>query len=203
MVGAAETLRPSGACSRGGPDVSDGAILWRGLHLIGHEYARLDVRDSEWHLDGVAVFSHDGAPCRLDYHVQCTGRWITTAAQVSGWIGSRHVDVALAVSEGRRWWLNDVECPSVKGCVDLDLNFSPSTNTLPIRRLSLRVGAQQAVRAAWLRFPSLELEPLEQTYTRLSDDRYRYESAGGQFTAELLVDEAGFVRDYPGIWVAE
>ena len=42
---------------------------------------------------------------------------------------------------------------AVDGCRDIDLNFSPSTNVLPIRRLSLDVGDQAAVRAAWLRFP--------------------------------------------------
>ena len=179
------------------------AILWRGLYLIGHEYARLDFRDSAWHLEGVAVFSHDSSPCRLDYHVQCTEKWVTSSASVFGWIGERRVRVALTASEERRWWLNDVERPAVAGCIDLDLNFSPSTNTLPIRRLSLEVGEQQAVQAAFLRFPSLDLEKLEQTYRRLTQDRYRYESAGGQFTAELLVDSAGLVRDYPDIWISE
>ncbi|MBI2159125.1 MAG: putative glycolipid-binding domain-containing protein [Candidatus Rokubacteria bacterium] len=179
------------------------AILWRGLYLVGHEYARIERRDSDWHLEGVAVFSHDAVPCRLDYHVRCTGAWVTRSARVSGWIAARPVRVALAASEDRRWWLNDVECPAVEGSTDLDLNFSPSTNTLPIRRLSLEVGAQRTVRAAWLRFPSLELEPLEQTYGRLAEDRYRYESGGGRFTAELRVDRSGFVREYPGIWVAE
>src|SRR3990172_1160054 len=59
------------------------AILWRGLYLIGHEYARLDFRDSAWHLEGVAVFSHDSSPCRLDYHVQCTEKWVTAAPRYS------------------------------------------------------------------------------------------------------------------------
>ena len=69
-------------------------------------------------------------------------------------------------------------CPAVAGCVDLDLNFSPSTNLLPIRRLNLSVGQEAAVRAAWLRFPSFILEPLEQLYRRVDATTYRYESAG-------------------------
>jgi hypothetical protein len=179
------------------------AILWRGLYLVGHEYARIELRGSGWHLEGVAVFAHESGPCRLDYGIRCTEKWVTESARVFGWVGRRRIDLELAASEDRRWWLNEVERPSVRGCVDLDLNFSPSTNTLPIRRLALEVGARQTVRAAWLRFPSFELEPLEQTYSRLAEDRYRYESGGGRFTAELLVGSDGLVRDYPGIWVAE
>jgi hypothetical protein len=92
-------------------------------------------------------------------------------------------------------------CREVEGCIDLDLNFSPSTNLLPIRRLHLRIGEQAPVRAAWLRFPSLALEPLDQSYRRTGVTTYLYVSAGG--TAELRVNEAGFVTDYPNIWAHE
>src|SRR5438093_248859 len=84
-----------------------------------------------------------------------------------------------------RWTPNGTECPAVAGCVDLDLNFSPSTNLLPIRRLDLPIGGRAAVRAAWLRFPGFTLEPLEQVYHRIDEGTYRYESAGGSFIAEL------------------
>ena len=103
----------------------------------------------------------------------------------------------------RRWRLDGAERPEVEGCLDIDLNFSPSTNLLPIRRLDLAVGEQASVRAAWLRFPSFSLEPLQQRYHRLDGGLYRYESGGGRFTADLLVDESGFVTRYPGVWEAE
>lgn len=89
------------------------------------------------------------------------------------------------------------------GSTDIDLNFSPSTNLLPIRRLNLAVGEAANVNATWLRFPSFQLELLPQQYRRLGEDIYRYESAGGQFVAELKVNSSGFVLDYPGIWQAE
>ena len=59
------------------------------------------------------------------------------------------------------------------------------------------------VRAAWLRFPSFTLEPLEQSYTRISERAYRYESAGGRFAAELHVNEAGLPTRYGDIWSSE
>ena len=59
------------------------------------------------------------------------------------------------------------------------------------------------MRAAWVRFPELSLEVLEQVYTRLTERTYTYQSAGGAFRRELAVDVAGFVLDYPGLWVAE
>ena len=90
----------------------------------------------------------------------------------------------------------------MEGCIDVDLNFSPSTNLLPIRRLGLAVGEEAEVRAAWLRFPSFTLEPLPQLYRRLSDDTWRYESAGGAFVRDLTVNGDGFVDRYPGFFEA-
>lgn len=87
--------------------------------------------------------------------------------------------------------------------MDVDLNFSPATNLLPIRRLGLEVGASAEVRAAWLRFPTFQLEPLVQQYRRLDEATYRYESAGAAFVAELRVNAAGFVTAYGDIWRAE
>lgn len=112
------------------------------------------------------------------------------------------MDVAITVDPRGRWWINERECPAAAGCVDVDLNFSPSTNLLPIRRLGLPIGQAADVRAAWLRFPSFTLEPFAQTYRRLAATTYRYESAGG-FVAELEVDATGLVRRYADIWQAE
>jgi hypothetical protein len=140
-----------------------------------------------------------GQACRLDYLVVCGEDWRTLSGRVTGWVGTTDVDVDIVAGDGR-WRLNGADCPAVTGCIDLDLNFSPSTNLLPIRRLGLAVGAEAAVRVAWLRFPSFALEPLDQLYRRSGDATYRYESAGGAFVADLQVNAAGFVTDYPPVW---
>jgi hypothetical protein len=93
--------------------------------------------------------------------------------------------------------------PAVAGCIDIDLGFSPSTNLLPIRRLSLAVGVSAAVNAAWLPFPSLVFEVLPQVYRRAGQRTYRYESGGGAFVRVLEVNATGFVTTYPGLWQAE
>jgi hypothetical protein len=183
--------------------MSEGSMLWRGLHFPGHEYARLRREASEWLLEGVAALTYESCPCRLDYAIRCGEDWLTRTVRVSGWVGEARVDVNIEVDPSRRWMLNGQEHALVEGCTDIDLNFSPSTNLLPIRRLRLEVGSKQPVRAAWLRFPSLDLEPLEQEYARLDEDTYRYTSGGGKFVAELKVRADGFVTSYPEIWMAE
>lgn len=178
-------------------------ILWRRLDRPGHEAARLAFEDGSWKLTGTAAFAHEGQACRLDYAVVCDPSWHTTSTRVAGWVGSEGVEVEVTVDHARRWWVNGVESPEVAGALDVDLNFSPSTNLLPIRRLSLAVGQSEEVRAAWLRFPSFRLERLDQVYRRTGLSAYRYESAGGSFVADLEVNEVGLVTVYPKIWQAE
>jgi hypothetical protein len=179
------------------------SILWRRLDLPGHESARLVYADPHWRLEGTALFSHEHRACRLDYRILCSSAWETLSARVTGWVGDEPVEIDVAVDPFRNWQLNGVPAPEVAGCIDIDLNFSPSTNLLPIRRLGLADGEEQGVRAAWLRFPGFRLEPLEQTYRRIGPAAYRYTSAGGRFVRDLRVDTAGFVTRYPGLWQAE
>lgn len=178
-------------------------IIWRRLDTPGHESARVFRIKSRWTLTGTAVFVHNRKPCRLDYLLRCNSHWQTVSAKVSGWVGDAAIGVAISVDSDHHWQLNKEQCSNVKGCIDLDLNFSPLTNTLPIRRLNLAVGQEANVRAAWLRFPSFTLEPLEQVYRRVKTSKYRYESAGGSFVADLEVDKAGFVTHYPDFWQVE
>lgn len=183
--------------------MTDESILWRRLDRPGHEFARVERKASEWRLCGIAVFLHERVPCRLDYDIRCNERWETTSGKVTGWVGRDEVRMDVAVEREGSWRSNGVEVTAVRGAIDLDLNFSPSTNLLPIRRLNLAVGQEAKVRAAWLRFPSFVFEPLEQTYERIAATTYRYASAGGRFTADLTVDDAGLVTLYPGLAVAE
>jgi uncharacterized protein len=183
--------------------VTDQSILWRRLDQPGHESARLFLQGPHWHLVGTAVFAHNNHPCRLDYLVVCNSSWQTFFSRISGWVGDQTVEIELSVDSAHRWLLNGVECTEVTGCIDIDLNFSPSTNMLPIRRLNLKIGQESRVEAAWLRFPAFTLEPLEQIYRRLDLSTYRYQSAGGSFFADLEVNEAGFVTHYPSFFQEE
>jgi uncharacterized protein len=174
------------------------SVLWRRLDRPGHEAARLLRHENGWRLQGCAVFSHDASAGALTYRIDCDRLWRTRSAEVAGWVGGRDVLVNVEVTPDGHWLVDGETAPQLEGCVDIDLNFSPSTNLLPIRRLALPVGSEASVRAGWLRFPSFRMEPLEQSYRRTAEDRYLYRSAGGRFEAELEVDPNGFVVRYPG-----
>jgi hypothetical protein len=182
--------------------MSSHVVLWRRIDRTGCESARLVTLGDSFRLEGTAVFLEVESPCRLDYSVVCDRDWTSLRGEVSGWVGDEEVEIRIERDASGRFRLNGNERREVEGSVDLDLNFSPSTNLLPIRRLGLHVGEEAGVTAAWLRFPSFDLVPLAQTYRRLGPSTYLYASEGG-FSAELEVNASGLVTFYPGFCRAE
>lgn len=79
---------------------------------------------------------------------------------------------------------------AIADCGDFDLAVTPATNTVAVRRLDLEIGKREQVTAVWAK----AIQPLAQRYTRLTKDRYRYESATG-FSAEIAADDEGHYKD--------
>lgn len=179
------------------------SIIWRRLDAPGHEWAQGSADDTGCRFYGTSIFLDDGKRCFLEYVIECDTDGETISAEVEGEVGDDHIELEILVGSDGVWTLNEEEIREVAGCVDIDLNFSPVTNALPIRRLKLAVGASQKVAAAWLRFPSFRLERFEQTYTRVDENIFHYESRDGEFETHLTVDEHGIVTDYPGLWTEE
>ncbi len=177
-------------------------MTWRRLDLEGREAVTITETSANWIITGLAEVSRSDERSCLAYVVECDRTWETRTCEITGFMGDRAVATSIRRDAGGSWTVDGNEAIAVRGCIDIDLAFSPVTNLLPIRRLALAVGDAARVRAAWLRFPELTLEVLEQTYTRTSTTQYRYESAGGAFSRELTVDGMGLVVDYPGLWAS-
>jgi uncharacterized protein len=180
-------------------------ILWRRLDLPGHDAATLQVGTDGAVLSGMAVFQ-EGSPTALAYVIHTDREWETTDGRVRGWCGPESIDLRFRRDSVGTWTLNDVPCPAVQGCIDLDLSFTPATNLLPLRRLSLGVGQSAEVRSAWLEWPEVRLTPLVQRYARRSETEYDYESdlpGAEPFRGVLRVQPEGWVLDYAGLWQAE
>jgi hypothetical protein len=63
--------------------------------------------------------------------------------------------------------------------------------------LGAEAGVAHRISVAWVLLPSLEVVQADQIYTSLGDGRVRF--ASETFSADLVVDDDGFVRDYPGL----
>jgi uncharacterized protein len=178
------------------------SIAWSRLDVEGQDRCSLQQRSDGWSLQGRALFDHDSERADLEYGVLCNPHWRTRSAWVRGAIGHRRVAIEIEVDAAYVWRFNGNEIPAVRGCIDVDLSFTPATNLLPLRRLDLQVGDTAQATAAWLAFPNGALEVLEQRYTRIAEDAYAYAAPRLGYVAELRVNHEGFVIDYPGLWRA-
>ena len=150
-------------------------------------------------------------PYRLDYVLETGPDWRTRTLEVAaagdGWQRTLH----LTRAEDGGWTAGTtgsgvVDLPSPGGstgalqeAVDCDLGLSPLTNTMPILRHRLRVGGVVECTMAWVSVPDLGVHASRQRYEHLrtvpGGALVRFSS--GDFSADLTVDAAGFVVDYP------
>ncbi len=158
------------------------------------EHCTITVRDAGLSLVGTVLGAENGIPVRIEYRVLADGAGATTAVHVRDLRGFLQRTLALTRDAKGNWTVDGVSARALKGCTDIDLGCSPSTNTLPIRRLHLGVGRSRTIRAAWVRFPELTVGKSSQTYARLDEETYRYSS--GSYEADLIVDEDGVVARY-------
>lgn len=196
------------------------ARFWTRTDTAGSDCALLDAR-SGLRAQGTAVAAAP-VPHICHYQLVTDQGWATArldvTAEGAGWLRS----VKLAHAAGRwrvttseqgdlsraladaghpRVGMPGMEDPDrLAEAVDVDLGAAPLFNTLPIRRLGLLdapAGTAHQLTMGWVLVPSLEVLPVGQTYTVLGPRRVRY--ASGQFTADLELDETGYVTRYPGL----
>lgn len=172
-------------------------VLWQGLISPSMERVIIGAADNGFALSGLILQAHQETPCLVRYMIRVDESWRTRSVEVDLENGGRR-HLSLNADGQGRWVSGDQPLDELEGCIDVDLEWSPSTNTLPIRRLGLKVGESRTVTALWIQFPSLELQSLQQSYERISEDRYHYRS--GRFTAELTVDADGLVLEYGVNW---
>jgi hypothetical protein len=155
-----------------------------------------------WHLTGQLDVEEAGVAARLRYTIECDAEWRTRSALIEGDAGGAAIRVSLEADGTGRWTSDGAPLPDMAGALDVDLGFTPATNTLPIRRLALAVGESAQLRSVWVRFPELRLEALEQTYTREADQVFRYRALVDEepFIARLETDAFGRILRYEGLW---
>jgi hypothetical protein len=170
-------------------------VVWHCSPLSSSEHASLlEARDG-YRLQGVTALPLGDIPCHIDYAVFADRQWRPSAARAAIATPSGVRELVLRSDHANGWQLNGVPAPHLDGCHDVDLGWTPATNTVPIRRLGLEVGQTATISAAWVRFPELDVVSNTQCYTRLASDRWRYRS--GDYDFELVTDAAtGLVLSY-------
>jgi hypothetical protein len=174
------------------------SLLWSGINHFSTEFLTMTHYDHRWRIEGRVITAFDDLPAFASYTIFCNDVWQTRHVSAS----CRYLDAEHTVNlhrDDNGWTIDGASQANLAGCIDIDLEVTPFTNSLPINRLKLAVGEQARVDAVWLRFPTLTVEPLRQRYTRIAPNRYHYES-GDSFETTLDVDDDGLVLCYENGW---
>jgi hypothetical protein len=152
-------------------------------------------------LRGCTSAVEGGRPYAVRYESTLDEHWRTREAHVSSDTVDGHRSTVLAADGRGHWTVDGVEAPQLDGLLDVDLEASACTNTLPIHRLALPDGEAVRASAVYVRALDLSVTRLDQTYRRAARRTFDYSAEGGAFEAVLTYDDAGLIVDYPGIAV--
>lgn len=183
------------------PDDVRRDVTWISLDETMFEHLRLHQSASGFQADGLIVRRAGDRAARFRYHIEGDDAWRLRGVRVSAEDGGPAVTL---LSDGEGRWTDGTGrvLSALDGCHDVDIQASPFTNTLAIRRLRLEPGRAAEVRVAFITVPELEVRAFRQRYTRLGGDDpravYRYESLESDFRSELPVDGDGLLLEYPG-----
>jgi len=154
-------------------------------------------------IEGQTAAVEDGVTWAVEYAIEVDAAWATRSARIRGRSADGFRSARLEADGAGRWLVDGNPAAGLDGCLDVDLEASAMTNALPVRRMGLQTGAGAAAPAVYVRAVGFELERLEQTYRRATDEgtcqRYDYTAPAFGFTARLTYDQSGLVLDYPGI----
>jgi uncharacterized protein len=169
-------------------------LVWKGLDEWRAESAEVTVDGDRLQARGTQIGADQGG-YRLDYELETAERFVTARLSVRVEGEDRRLSLELTRSQDGEWRADGEPLDlDLGGALDCDLALSPLTNFMPIRRE--RGGPADHV-MAWVSVPDLLVHRSEQCYEPLSDGRVRFSSPG--FSADLELDEDGFVARYPGL----
>lgn len=166
---------------------------------VGLEHLLLTERAAD---SVVLAFDDERGPFRLTYRLRWDESWLLRDAELV--LATEGSTRSLTLrTDGLGHWRDgdDQTLDALDGCRDIDIWPTPFTNSLPIRRESMAIGARRQFLMAWVLAPDLTVHAQPQAYTRLADRLYLFENLdGSDFRAELPVDEDGIVLDYPDLF---
>jgi hypothetical protein len=182
------------------PEPTERSIRWSAWEGFETGAEHVDIRreGNEIVAAGLLIGSDEEVCYGLSYELRIDETWRIREARLSLTAGpSLHLE-----ADGQGAWHADGRPrPDLEGCLDIDIQASPLTSTLPIRRLHLDKGQGAAIHVAYIRIPSLTVEVGRQRYTALEPaSLYRFESLDSGFKADLPVDGEGFVLNYPRLF---
>lgn len=178
-------------------------ITWRSQACQSEEHCEISSSDAGIEIRGsVQGTADDGKEFEINYTLELSPEW-----QV------QHIVVRDAKDEGNeldlqyengQWFdVDGWHLEAYDGVEYVDLTITPSTNTLPIKRLAFEGREPQKIDVLYIDLPSFQTRRVEQYYTKLGKHTYRYQDGERpDFIADIVLDDDDFVAIYPNLFTS-
>lgn len=178
-------------------------IMWKAVSDIGLEHLFLQMDDNHITANSVILTMKENNPVRVLYKVCCNLQWEVSKFSIRIFHGG-YKNISVKRDCHGNWRTDQGKLlENLEGCIDIDISATPFTNTIPINRLSLKLGECKEIKVVYVDIRSFSLTPANQRYTCLEANtntcKYKYENLDSGFEAEFFVDKNGLVIDYPDL----
>jgi len=173
--------------------------VWKNSMMNLTEFVSI-VREEMTTVKGYITGEGYEKPWQVNYTLTLNPRWEAQTVFIEV-MSEQNYTIALHKNELQQW-LNEKgeHLEAFDGCVDVDISFTPFTNSLPINRLQLTKGEGQDIRVVYVDVRNGVVKTVKQRYLNKGSQIYKYENEDSGYISELIVDKDGYVVDYPGIW---
>jgi hypothetical protein len=178
-------------------------VVWRGTEEWLAEAAAVDLHEDGLSATGVQLGA-DPAPYRLDYRLDASEGFVTRELELTATVEGTRRRLRLRHDGAGDWSAeadHEVELPELSEARDIDIGFSPLTNSMPILRHRLHQQGEHDFVMAWVEVPSLNVIAARQRYVHVRGDGdgavVRFLDGESEFSAELELDSDGLLVFYP------
>lgn len=176
-------------------------ILWTGREYYSLENCLIEIANTGTTVSSTIIGLYQQKLYRVEYRIETNSNWETRRVEVRCQHDSLLQSFTFESDGKGNWFVNGKEEVRFAGCIDVDIPLTPFTNSLPINRLHLGAGNAQTIRVIYIDLLEKQIKPVQQKYVCISKTEYHYENIPNDFEANIMVDELGFVVDYPALFV--
>lgn len=172
-------------------------LLWTGREYYSLENCVVSITEEGADIQSGIIGKYGDKLYRVEYSIKTNQLWQTLAVELKGRHSNHEINILLQGDGKGNWKMNGEEATAFSGCIDVDIPLTPLTNTLPIRRLSMKKDEPVQIPVIYIDVLEERITVVKQQYMKLSDREYHYENVPNDFEATIKVDEYGLVVNYP------
>lgn len=172
-------------------------ILWKGKHYKSLEICNLEQTDIQITINSTIIGCVQEKTYEVRYVIILDRGWNMQSFVVDADVNGNPWKITGRNLHGK--WKIDNE-RDLNGFEFIDISLTPLTNTLPVKNLFTEVFQLEKVKVLYVDVLKNEIKIVRQRYTKLDDNRFLYENTDTGFKAFLMVDQDGFVKDYPNLF---